>query len=84
MANFTVFEGGVTSTKEGLPNIDFRYGPYQSKSAACLALEEDELICNGLTIGIEEDNEVVEYWFQGGTDSDHLVPKQTSSKMVWE
>ena len=83
MANITANNGGFLSTKEGLPNLDLRYGPYLSKNAAQSILGQDELICVGLTVGIIQGNKIIEYWWQGGTTIDYLVPKQ-SGNLVWE
>lgn len=57
------------------PNIDARYGPWQSKGEAVTTLSKWGTIAKGLTVGIIENNKIVEYWFQGGTDLDHLVLK---------
>lgn len=56
-------------------NIDARYGPWQSKGEAVTTLSKWGTIAKGLTVGIIENNKIVEYWFQGGTDLDHLILK---------
>lgn len=62
-----------------VPNIDAKFGPYVSKEAAMEALDVNgqDCLCVGLTVGIIEDNKVVEYWFQGGITIEHLVRKDT-------
>ena len=63
-------------------SLDARYGPYSSKQEAVDTLGDNDLAVlkvgssNGLTVGIIENGKVVEYWFQGGIDVEHLVPKQ--------
>ena len=58
-------------------NIDARYGPYESKQEVMDALGENgmDVIAEGITVGIIENNEIVEYWFHEGTDIDHLIKK---------
>jgi len=79
MANITANNGGFLTTRSDLPNLDVRYGPYLSKNAAQSILAQDELICVGLTVGIVEGSNVVEYWWQGGTTLENLVPKNNST-----
>lgn len=59
------------------PNIDARYGPWPSRQKVIEVLGREgwDTIAEGLTVGIVQNNKVVEYWFQGGTDLDHLVLK---------
>lgn len=69
--------GGPIQVGASIPSVDAKYGPYASKQDAMDALGEDgmDVICIGLTIGIIEDNNIVEYWFQGGTSITNLVKK---------
>lgn len=69
--------GGQIQVGAAIPSIDAKYGPYASKQDAIDALGEEgaDVICNGLTIGVIEDNKIVEYWFQGGVTINHLVKK---------
>ena len=64
-----------------VPNIDSKYGPYNSKDAAIAALgmNGQDCICVGLTVGIIENNKIVEYWFQGGTSEENLIKKSPLS-----
>lgn len=70
---------------DNVPNIDAKYGPYASKEHAIETLGEDgmDVIAEGLTIGIIKDNKIVEHWFVGGIDIEHLVPKYDND-LVWE
>lgn len=60
-----------------VPNIDVKYGPYASKEEAfsILGVENMDVLSEGLTIGIIEDDRLVEYWFQGGIELENLVRK---------
>lgn len=78
MANLSINNGGVSTNKGSMPNIDLRYGPYASVHAAHAALADDEVNTPGLTVGIVSGNTIVEYWYQGGSEEVHLVPKQAS------
>ena len=81
MANLAINNGGVSTNKGGLPSIDLRYGPYASiaEAYAQLGPDGDDVITPGLTVGILSGSMVIEYWFQGGTSQEHLVPKQMSA-----
>ena len=58
-------------------SIDAKYGPYASLQAAQEILGENgmDVITVGLTVGIVEDGNIVEYWWQGGTALSNLVKK---------
>jgi hypothetical protein len=56
-------------------NIAATYGPYNNLSEAHAALSLSELNVIGMTVGIQSGNELVEYWYQGGTELENLVPK---------
>ena len=55
MANLSINNGGVSTNKGSMPNIDLRYGPYASVHAAHAALADDEVNTPGLTVGIVSD-----------------------------
>lgn len=58
-----------------LPNIDVKYGPYDSIEDALNTLDRNVRVA-GLTIGIRlGDNKLAEYWFNGGTANENLVLK---------
>ena len=60
MPNLTINNGGVISNSKNLPNLDLRYGPYDSISIAIEKL--GNLLTPGLTIGIRKQNgEIIEY-----------------------
>lgn len=64
-------------------DIDFLYGPYTTLQAACKRVVE-AVRQKGLTVGIIEENSVVEYWWRDGiTDSD-LILKNPSKEKVEE
>ncbi len=55
------------SVNKRVANIDTHYGPYNDKAAVITALVGDEsriLAENGLTVGINENGEIVDYVFQ--------------------
>ena len=61
------------------PNIAESYGPYASILEAHEALSEDQLNVIGMTVGIEDSitHTIEEYWYQGGTEQENLVKKQS-------
>lgn len=79
MGNLSINNGGVATNKGSMPNVDLRYGPYASVHAAHTALSDDDVVAVGLTVGIIDGSNIVEYWYQGGTAETNLVPKHQSS-----
>lgn len=79
MGNLSINNGGVATNKGSMPSIDLRYGPYASVHAAHTALSDDDVVTIGLTVGIIDGSNIVEYWYQGGTAETNLVPKRQSS-----
>ena len=79
MGNLSINNGGVATNKGAMPSIDLRYGPYASVHAAHTALSDDDVVTVGLTVGIIDGSNIVEYWYQGGTAEANLVPKHQSS-----
>lgn len=57
-----------------LPNIDAKYGPYDSITEALMALAPDARAI-GLTVGIRTSTGIVEYWFKNGTGDHYLIVK---------
>lgn len=51
---------------ETCPNIDYKYGPYESLEEAFQTLRNLEVLCIGLTVGITTENGIKEYWFEKG------------------
>ena len=61
-----------------LPDVDAKYGPYNSIAEALKELPP-ELRSVGLTVGIKQNNIINEYWFNGGIENKNLVVKQQGS-----
>lgn len=60
------------------PSVEATYGPYSSVAEAYNTLVEEFTstgIPVGLTVGIQNGNNIEEYWFNGGTSQANLVPK---------
>ena len=74
IVNFT----GNDSEFNPYPQMDERYGPYDSVSAALTALTTSKR-CVGLTIGIKSGNSITEYWFKDGVSDSNLVEKADST-----
>jgi hypothetical protein len=76
--------GGPIQVGASIPNIDVKYGPYTSKQDVIDTLGEEgmDVITQGLTVGIIENKLIVEYWFQGGTDIEHLVKKRSDIELT--
>ena len=55
-------------------NIDYYYGTYESKAAACAAVPLAVRMI-GKTVGIIENGAVVEYWWKSGVADEDLVLK---------
>jgi len=62
------------------PSLADTYGPYASVDAAHDALSDDRLNIIGMTVGIIDGDNIVEYWYQGGTAKNNLVPKGGSTQ----
>lgn len=58
--------------------VDAKFGPYAS-TAAALADIGSTLRYKGLTVGIENAGQVVEYWFRNGVANADLVEKIPTS-----
>lgn len=56
------------------PNIDVKYGPYNSVESANNAIPQLERSI-GLTVGIINNFIITEYWYSGGINNEHLVKK---------
>lgn len=74
IVNFTGNDSGFNP----YPQMDERYGPYNSVSAALTALTTSKR-CVGLTIGIKSGNSITEYWFKDGVSDSNLVEKADST-----
>ena len=65
------------------PQMDSRYGPYESISSALLSLSTVKR-CVGLTIGIKDRNSITEYWFKDGILDSDLVEKSEDSYQYYK
>lgn len=72
MGNFDIFNKIVLHTPYS--NVDKNYGPYTGLTEACQKINP-KLRRNGLTVGIIEEGEITEYWWQNGTLDIDLIPK---------
>ena len=61
------------------PEINYFYGPWESKNEALNNIPQSART-KGLTVGIIEDSEIVEYWFKNGVE---LVLKLVDPKLVY-
>lgn len=71
-----ILNNAVDSQYRPLPDIDAKYGPYDSLAQA-LEVLTPELRVIGLTVGVRmSDKKLVEYWFNGGIADENLIVKQ--------
>jgi len=73
MGNLTINNGGIITNSTNLPNIDLRYGPYESVQEAYGAL--GNTIAPGLVVGIRVNGEIEEYQVNS---EGVLVPRSVS------
>lgn len=78
--NSSIQLGRNIVVNEPCPDIDFRYGPYNSVAEAENWIDR-HLRAIGLTVGIIEDGEIVEYWFK--SDTMHLVKKLNDGENLY-
>lgn len=71
----------INTVNGPFPNIDYKYGPYNSIQDALDAIPYNQRSI-GLTVGIKESNTGVieEYWFNAGILSENLVYKNVGEK----
>lgn len=69
-----IVNNAVDSKYNLLPNIDAKYGPYNSTTEALMALAPDARAI-GLTVGIKTSTGIVEYWFKNGIGDHYLTVK---------
>ena len=75
MPNLTINNGGITTNSKSLPNIDLRYGHYDSLDAAYNTLSEVLVPC--LVIGVIGDGgKITEYQAQKMGDEIEFVSKE--------
>lgn len=66
MSSTTFINGNIQTTQSSqIPNLDIRYGPYNNTTEVLNALAQpgDILAANGLTVGVWENGNVVDYVF---------------------
>lgn len=71
----------INNVAEAKANIDYKYGPYNSLEEAKAKLPM-KVRTIGLTVGVKDGNNIVEYWFNGGIDNIKLIQKQTGKQGI--
>lgn len=76
--------GDTIKYNSAVPSIDWKYGPYSTVSEAYSTLYDANVICLGLTVGIETPSTgtIAEYWFKDGTAESNLVEKLSAKVTV--
>lgn len=75
--------GGVFATSENaVPNIDVRYGPYPDLNTAYTTLLNMGANIKGMTVGIEQDGIIDEYWLKSGTTLQDFEKKNTTEQSI--
>ena len=67
------------------PSLDHRWGPYNSKQEAFDFLDDRDVLCIGLTVGIKDAStgKIAEYWFREKAQSvEDLVKKNDDDNIV--
>ena len=67
------------------PSLDHRWGPYNSKQEAFNFLDDRDVLCIGLTVGIKDAStgKIDEYWFREKAQSvEDLVKKNDDDNIV--
>lgn len=57
------------------PNVDSKYGPYETIEHVLTELPLS-VRSIGLTVGIKTNDNIIEYWFNGGIENIHFTKKQ--------
>ena len=68
--------GNQITLKNVNSNVDRDYGPYVDKTLAEIAVLLRDTIQIGKTIGVIEENKIIEYWWQKVGDGFAFVKKQ--------
>lgn len=74
-----VIVNAVDSNFKAVPNIDARYGPYDSIGEALNAIPSN-MRSIGVTAGIRNNGEMLEYWFNGGVENINFKEKNKGAK----
>ena len=73
--------GDTLSLNASKPSLDHRWGPYNSKQEAFDFLDDRDVLCIGLTVGVKDAStgKIDEYWFRSVED---LVKKNDDDNIV--
>ena len=77
--------GDTLSLNASKPSLDHRWGPYNSKQEAFDFLDDRDVLCIGLTVGIKDAStgKIDEYWFREKAQSvEDLVKKNDDDKII--
>ena len=77
--------GDTLSLNASKPSLDHRWGPYNSKQEAFDFLNDRDVLCIGLTVGIKDAStgKIDEYWFREKAQSvEDLVKKNDDDNIV--
>ena len=77
--------GDTLSLNASKPSLDHRWGPYNSKQEAFNFLDDRDVLCIGLTVGIKDAStgKIDEYWFREKAQSvEDLVKKNDDDNIV--
>ena len=77
--------GDTLSLNASKPSLDHRWGPYNSVQEAFDFLDDRDVLCVGLTVGIKDAStgKIDEYWFREQAHSvEDLVKKNDDDNIV--
>lgn len=77
--------GDTLSLNASKPSIDHRWGPYNSIQEAFDFLDDRDVLCIGLTVGVKDPSsgKIDEYWFREKAQSvEDLVKKNDDDNIV--
>ena len=77
--------GDTLSLNASKPSLDHRWGPYNSIQEAFNFLDDRDVLCIGLTVGVKDAStgKIDEYWFREKAQSvEDLVKKNDDDNIV--
>ena len=77
--------GDTLSLNASKPSLDHRWGPYNSIQEAFDFLDDRDVLCIGLTVGVKDAStgKIDEYWFREKAQSvEDLVKKNDDDNIV--
>lgn len=77
--------GDTLSLNASKPSLDHRWGPYNSIQEAFNFLDDRDVLCVGLTVGVKDAStgKIDEYWFREKAQSvEDLVKKNDDDNIV--